>query len=167
MEKKETFIESQCHLKDDKGDDEKRNKDGTFAEGNCFGVGNGRPAIFETPEDLQGKIDTYIIDCPDTQTCYTSDGAEFEKKIPTISGMAYYLGFQDRQSMYDYEKKDDRFSCIVKRARLYMEKHYEQLTQGKSPTGAIFALKNMGWKDKSEIEHEVKKTPDVNITIET
>ena len=33
-----------------------------------------------------------------------------------------------------------------------VECEYEKRLAGQSPTGAIFALKNMGWKDKSEVE---------------
>jgi len=143
-----------------KGNDDKdeviaecgRNEQGQFVENNIFSVGNGRPPIFTSPDDLVIMIDLYIDDCPDKQTCYTTDGVLYKKKIPTICGLAYFLGFESRQSMYDYKNKDNRFSYIVKRAMLYMEKHYEQILQGKAPTGAIFALKNQGWKDKSEID---------------
>ncbi len=114
----------------------------------------GRPPKYESPEDLELAIEGYIKDCPDKRTCYTSEGVEYFIKVPTISGLAYFLGFESRQSMYDYENKDERFSYTIKRARLWMETHYERLAQGKTPTGAIFALKNMGWKD--ETSHKVK-----------
>ena len=29
---------------------------------------------------------------------------------------------------------------------------YEKALQGRSPTGAIFALKNFGWTDKQDVE---------------
>jgi len=29
---------------------------------------------------------------------------------------------------------------------------YEKALQGHSPTGAIFALKNFGWRDKQDVE---------------
>ena len=38
---------------------------------------------------------------------------------------------------------------------------YEQLLESKGATGAIFALKNMGWKDKTEMSLE----GDVNLPI--
>jgi hypothetical protein len=38
-----------------------------------------------------------------------------------------------------------------------VEMSYEQKLSSKDVTGAIFALKNMGWKDKSEMD---LRTPD-------
>lgn len=113
----------------------------------------GRPPMFKTLELLQESIQAYINDCPDTVSTVVGETV-IKMKRPTITGLAYFLGFASRQSMYDYEKKDDRFSYTIKRARLWMEMQYEQMLQGKAPTGAIFALKNLGWKDKSEVAIE-------------
>lgn len=93
----------------------------------------GRPPLFDTPEQLQVAISEYFASNP----------------IATITGLALYLGFYDRQSLYDYEKKPE-FSCMIKEARLRVENSYEIALYGKNPTGPIFALKNMGWRDKVE-----------------
>lgn len=99
----------------------------------------GRPPIFETPEEIDLLVKDFFIECG-------------KASIPvTISGLALYLGFESRQSFYDYEKKPD-FSYTIKRARLKIEDNYEKRLDSKNPTGAIFALKNMGWKDKHEVE---------------
>lgn len=91
---------------------------------------------FKTPEELKAAIQSYFETAP----------------FPTITGLAYYLGFASRQSFYDYENNEE-YSYTIKRARLFMESVYEQgLQEGKSVAGAIFALKNFGWKDKQEIE---------------
>ena len=63
-----------------------------------------------------------------------------------------FLGFCDRRSFYDYEQNEG-FSYTVKKARLRIEAEYENALHYQSPTGAIFALKNFGWKDKQDIEH--------------
>ncbi len=98
----------------------------------------GRPAKFDNPEDLQKKVDEYF------------DWAKQENNgIKTITGLALFLGFESRQSIYDYEK-DGTFSYIIKNARLRVEEGYEERLHTSTPTGAIFALKNMGWKDKVE-----------------
>lgn len=98
----------------------------------------GRPAKFDNPEDLQKKVDEYF------------DWAKQENNgIKTITGLALFLGFESRQSIYDYEK-DGTFSYIIKNARLRVEEGYEERLHTGIPTGAIFALKNMGWKDKVE-----------------
>ena len=95
----------------------------------------GRKPLFATPEQLQKSIDEYF-ELPD------------DKK--TTTGLAYHLGFESRQSFYDYEK-DSLFSYTIKRARLRIESIYEGILQGNNSTGSIFALKNLGWHDKTEL----------------
>lgn len=97
----------------------------------------GRPRIYDSPEELQQTIEQYFQDT--------------KQEDVTITGLALHLGFESRQSFYDYEKNDS-FSYIIKRARLRVELAYEWRLNSNSCTGAIFALKNMGWKDKTETE---------------
>ena len=59
------------------------------------------------------------------------------------------MGFCDRQSFHDYAKKPE-FSFAVKKAKTMIEKVYEILLQDGLGAGAIFALKNFGWKDSQE-----------------
>ena len=75
------------------------------------------------------------------------------------------MGFEDRQSIYDYIKRNDEFSCIIKRAKLFIENEYEVALRYNNVTGAIFALKNMGWKDRQEIDntHNIKQMPSITI----
>lgn len=100
----------------------------------------GAPPIYETPELMAQAVDLYFATC------------EAEKKKPAITRLAYALGFESRQSFYDYVAKPE-FSYILKRANLLVEGGYEDsLREGGNPAGSIFALKNMGWKDKQENE---------------
>lgn len=112
----------------------------------------GRPPYYSTPEELQIKIDEYFKKCPDKREIVTHKGKK--KKIPslTITGLVLYLGFCDRQSFYAYEAKE-KFSYTIKKARSFIEREYESLLKSGNCTGAIFALKNFGWKDKTEVEH--------------
>lgn len=92
-----------------------------------------RPRIYNTPEELESYIDEYFNSCPK----------------PTLAGLAYQLGI-NRQTLYNYEGRQEFFD-IIKRAREAVEAVYEErLIYENSPTGVIFALKNMGWKDKTE-----------------
>lgn len=100
----------------------------------------GRPPHYETPEEFDAKVEEYFAQISESGNPVT------------ISGLAYFMGFCDRASLYDYEKRPG-FSHSVKRARLAVEHGYEIRLNGNAPTGAIFALKNMGWKDKTEQEH--------------
>lgn len=99
----------------------------------------GRPLKYKTKEELEGKIEEYFAK---------------NKEHPTLTGLAYHLGFESRQSIYDYEERGE-FSYTIKRARLFIESHYELRLYHSSPTGAIFALKNFGWKDS--IEHDASE----------
>lgn len=108
-------------------------------QGNKFAIGNkgGAPPVFNTPEELQNKVNEYL--------------EKFPLGTRTVTGLALDLGFESRQSLYDYEKRDE-FSYIIKRAKMEIENSYEVSLYGKNPTGPIFALKNMGWADRSEID---------------
>jgi len=100
----------------------------------------GRPRLYDNAEALQREVDAYF---------------DNEVKAPTITGLALWLGFESRQSFYDYEKEGE-FSYTIKKARLRIEERYEQRLHGNSPAGAIFALKNFGWTDRQEIDHTTK-----------
>lgn len=103
----------------------------------------GRPIYYETAQELQDVAEDYLLQC------------EKKGKNPTITGLAYYLGFESRQSFYDYEERGE-FSYIIKRLRLAVESGYESRLGEAACTGAIFALKNMGWKDKTEQDLKVE-----------
>ena len=113
----------------------------------------GRPRKYETPEELENKIDEYFESgCTVKEVIITNQKSK-TVKTPTISGLAIYLGFESRQALYDIEKNKE-FSYTIKRARTRMEMHYEELLQSGVTTGAIFALKNFGWTDKQVVEHQ-------------
>lgn len=107
-------------------------------KGNKFALGNtgGRPPIFNNPQELIDSCKKYFDDC------------DKDNEKATVTGLTLALGFSSRSSLDDYEDKGDEFSYIIKRAKLVVENSYELNGQ----TIDIFALKNMGWKDKTEIE---------------
>lgn len=107
--------------------------------------------IFNSVEELQKGIDSYFNGEMRKKTSFTKEGVPIEIPVPTITGLAIHLGFESRQSFYDYEKRDG-YSYTIKRARLFIEREYEELLQVGNTTGAIFALKNMGWIDKTEVD---------------
>lgn len=109
----------------------------------------GRPAFFDSKEKLQSKIDEYFNNCPDKRTVVAGE-ITIDIPCPTITGLALFLGFCDRHSLYDYENRGE-FSHTIKTARTKIESAYEKLLHGNSCTGAIFALKNFGWVDKQEV----------------
>ena len=100
----------------------------------------GRPAKIESVEQFEELVNAYV------------EKMQSESKPITITGLCLFMGFESRQSFYDMEKVP-KFSYIVKKARLLVENQYEQNLSSNSPTGAIFALKNMGWNDTQKLEH--------------
>ena len=114
----------------------------------------GRPPFYETPEDLQDAINSYFNEGITQRKVIVGSGSNkqaIDIPVPTITGLCYYIGFESRQSFYDYEEKDG-FTYIVKRARLFIEKEYEEQLNAGNTIGAIFALKNMGWMDQSKVD---------------
>jgi hypothetical protein len=115
--------------------------------------------LFKTPEELQAKVDEYFeyvkgefVDVSDLDPDNLSPIKWIRLPEPVaITALALFLGFDSRQSLYDYQEKP-LFSCVIKRARARVEAAYEKNLSGNSPTGSIFALKNMGWRDKVETE---------------
>ena len=109
-------------------------------KGNKYALGlttTGQPPIFESPEEMQGKIMEYFTLC------------ESSKENIKITGLCLFLGFESRQSFYDYEQRKE-YSYTIKRARMVIESHYEEGLNTFKYGGAVFGLKNMGWKDQQE-----------------
>jgi len=95
----------------------------------------GRPRIWTSPEVLEKLVDNYF----DTE------------KHPTLAGLACALDIS-RHTLYNYEDRDE-FLHIIKKARERVERLYEELlVYGGSPTGVIFALKNMSWADSAKTD---------------
>lgn len=100
----------------------------------------GRPRLFASPEEFDAKVLAYQAHCLET------------KEPVTWTGLALFMGFSSRASIDEYLKYDG-FSYSVKRAKAFVEYEYEKRLCGDKPTGAIFALKNFGWFDKTEVDH--------------
>jgi hypothetical protein len=113
-----------------------------------------RPPLYTNPEDLQKKIDEYFtVGRKTNRADIGSKGSHNYIEVPiiTITGLVRYCGFCNRASFYDYEKKPE-FSHTIKSARNRIEEVYEELLQRGLGAGAIFALKNFGWKDTPLID---------------
>jgi hypothetical protein len=67
---------------------------------------------------------------------------------PTLSALALVLGFNSRQEFHDYVHHG-RFSKAVKQGVLRVEACYEAHLH-QNTTGAMFALKSMGWSEKPD-----------------
>lgn len=100
----------------------------------------GRPRLYSDPIFFEERVEQYFDDC-------TSKG-----EPPTIAGISYFLGFEDRDSFMHYGQYEG-FSRTVKRSRLRIEaaKNGMLFSKEYSTAGVIFDLKNNhGWSDKVE-----------------
>ena len=77
--------------------------------------------------------------------------AEQGKCPLTICGLAGFLGFMDRQSLYDAVNREDEFSCVIKKAINVIETQHEANLQNGQCAGSIFWLKNRGWTDQPQV----------------
>lgn len=104
-----------------------------------------KPLKFKTVEELQKKIDDYFESCNE----------EFEPI--TITGLALALD-TSRETLCNYEEKAEYFDTI-KRAKLRVQHAYEKRLVKRGNGGDIFALKNFGWVDKTEVDNTLKVKP--------
>lgn len=101
----------------------------------------GRPRLYNSPDDLYAVGEAYL-----TQR-------RIEGKPISVTGLAHALGLSSRASLDAYEARAEYADC-VRRLKLACEMYYEDyLTSGNNATGAIFALKNFGWRDRHDIDH--------------
>jgi hypothetical protein len=126
----------------------------------------GRPPMFKTPEEMQVLIDAYmetrgikpVLNEQGQAILDTKGNPIWKVDAPTVAGLALYLGFTDRHSMYDYKLKP-LFTNTIKKAVTRIEEFAEEMLHNGKPIGAIFWLKNHGWSDKQEIEQTTKTLP--------
>lgn len=121
----------------------------------------GKPPLYQTPEEMLEKVEEYFQRIKggrfDTGQIVINEDGDMEKvyeNVPkepaTITGLCLFLGFKSRQSFYDHAKIKN-FEPVIEYAKLRIENRYEvALMESKNPTGAIFVLKNMGWRDRVE-----------------
>lgn len=98
---------------------------------------NGYFALrYKTPEELQAAIDAYFVN----------------ETRPTMSGLSRFLGFKKRDTLYAYKSRDG-FGDVVTDARLRIEQYYEENLMDKTRViGSIFALKQLGWRDRQDVQ---------------
>lgn len=72
-----------------------------------------------------------------------------ELDSPTITGLALHLGFNSLQE-FEEREANGKYASILKRARLRIEAAYEKKLHFHSSSGAVFALKSMGWGETAD-----------------
>ena len=122
----------------------------------------GRPPIYPDTEESYKKVAELCI------SYFEADNETLLKPPPTVTGLTLHLGFESKDTLYSYSKKDG-FSYPIKRALLNIEQYHEIATAGGDKcTGNIFILKNFGWKDTQAIEHSgevANNSPSISVRI--
>ena len=97
----------------------------------------GRPRIYKSVEEMDKRLDEYFAQNPER---------------PTLSGLAVFLGFADKSTLYDYADREE-FSHSIKAAVSRIEAKHEENIYTTGAAGSIFWLKNRGWTDQQQIQH--------------
>ena len=113
---------------------------------------------FSSARSLQRLIDTYFKSIAgewqlEELPSKIKNGAPQMQKVwihepapPTISGLALHLGFDSRKAFDDYAA-NGLFAGVLNRGLLRIEAEYEKKLYQQA-SGATFALKNFGWKER-------------------
>lgn len=125
----------------------------------------GKPLKYKTVKALQDAIDKYFEDCKGTILLDADGNPMLDKysqpvyigaKPPTVTGLAFALGFKSRQALINYQQRD-AYNDALTRAKLYIEAYTEQrLFDRDGVNGAKFSLANnfRGWSEKPMIEND-------------
>ena len=93
-----------------------------------------------------------------------SKAANSDADSPTITGLALHLGFN---SLHEFEEREatGKYAAILKRARLRIVAAYEKKLHFHSSSGAVFALKSMGWGETAD-KKAVVDNPENTLKVE-
>lgn len=112
----------------------------------------GHPPMYDNPDDMKKKIDEYFTSCEGELIRDENGAIQYDKhgsplyktlpRYPTITGLAYALGFKSRQALINYQNKDE-FNDTITRAKFKIEDGYNQALFAKETfNGARYSLSN-------------------------
>ncbi len=101
----------------------------------------GRNPKYQTYDAMSKSVDKYFAAC------------DKDKRPPTVTGLAYHLGFKSRNSFYDYQGRP-KFMDLIESAKLRIEIYHEEKLAKGNAGGSVFYLKNAGWVDKTEVTYK-------------
>lgn len=108
-------------------------------------MAGGRPQVLTSLEECDARLEKYWREVKEE-----GDG------IPTMTGLASALGFEDRRSLHDYSERNDALSAPIKEAVRKVEAWWERrIGKNTQAAGAIFWLKNHNWTDTQRIEAQL------------
>ncbi|WP_158557179.1 terminase small subunit [Mucilaginibacter conchicola] len=115
------------------------------------------------------KGDYHFEDVPDKKDASITTKQKVydrEPEPPTLTGLALFLGFTSLQAFEVYEQTGF-YAAQLQMGRLMIEAEYEKRLHYQSATGAIFALKTLGWKEQHDQSTGIDGLKSISITITT
>ncbi|MBQ7885509.1 MAG: hypothetical protein IJ313_01295 [Clostridia bacterium] len=119
---------------------------------------------YKSVKELEEAIEAYFEDCKgevvkdkdDNPMLYKGRPVRAGARPPTVTGLAYFLGFRSRQALLNYQCRKT-FHDAITRAKLRVEAYTEErlFDQG-GVNGAKFSLTNnfSGWNEAGTKEQE-------------
>ena len=144
----------------------------------------GSKPRYQTPEEMQVKIDEYFEKCKGTLLRDHNDDpiidrwgnpVYLDKKPPTVTGLALALGFKTRRALMLYQAKKE-FTDVVLEAKSRIELYNEEMLYDRDGSkGAIFNLTRnfAGWQEektedgKSTAVNIINDIPKGTVTVNT
>jgi hypothetical protein len=111
-----------------------------------------RPRTINSPKQFDKLANAYFREC------------EANNEPILLTGLIRAVGLSSRSALDEYERREG-FLYSVKKAKLRCEEDYEKCLRSVSPSGAIFALKNFGWKDLQQQSVELSGGVDMSVQI--
>jgi hypothetical protein len=114
---------------------------------------------FRSEEKLDSLIESYF-----TAALSQEKSKDKHHQPPTITGLALHLGFTKKEDFEKFENKR-RLGSTLRRARFRIMAYYESRLHYPSPTGAIFALKSMGWNEKPVATKATRRVKSIKVKL--
>ncbi len=106
----------------------------------------GRPLKFKSAKELERKGLAYFKECE-------------EKKEPvTITGLALALD-TNRHTLCNYEDRELFFHTIKKLKAMVEHAYEKQMWKANNPAAGVFALKQLGWTDRQDVNVNASLRP--------
>lgn len=129
----------------------------------------GMTPKYETPEEFEAAVQAYAEYCEAGEPFELYDRKRqtvhsINRKIPmTLADMAYFLGFESRQSLIDYSEKL-QFSFTVARAKLMVERDLVRRAlngDSDSKVSVLLLSSNYGYTLKTDLGEAIQGISDV------
>lgn len=128
----------------------------------------GRKPLYNTPEEMESAIEAYFTYIQGEkgereEEIFDPKNKKIKKELveywirrpepPTRTGLVLYLGFSSHSALQNYANRDIDFKAVTTRGMMRVEHGYEKDLRDRDATrGAQFALSNMGWKNKQDVQ---------------